>query len=342
MSPSAKEIEREVEASRTNVEQTVDALREKMTLGQIVDEAASYFQQTGGSRMFANLGSQVRDNPLPLALVGIGLAWLMSGRGQPGAHSGSDPDFGLQEEYDYQRRIAEGMAEDGHDHEAEHSGAIRRMRDAASSVAGAVSGAAGAVADAAGSVGGTASRAGSGATRFASSAYSAAGSAAHSTRGAATSALYRGAHAYDRAGRLGSAAYRRTSRAGSRAQQSFSNLLETEPLVLGALGIAVGAAVGALLPNSEAENRYMGARRDRLRDDAERFAREKYEQGKAVAEEAFEAVKEEAEAHNLSLSGDGAIVDRVKDVARATAEKVRESSARHGLAGQSDSGERPA
>jgi hypothetical protein len=225
--------------------------------------------------------------------------------------------------------------------------AMHDAGDAASSAAGSVAGtvaiAAGAVTDAAGAVGGAASRMGAGATRFASSAYSAAGTAARTTRSAASSALHTGAHAYDRAGRLGSSAYRRTSRMGARAQRSFSDLLDTEPLVLGALGIAVGAAVGALLPNSEAENRYMGARRDRLREEAERFAREKYEQGKAVAEEALEAVKDEAEAQDLSLYGDGALVDRVKDVARAAAEKVRESSARHGLARESGgTNERPA
>jgi len=49
MSPSAHQIEREVEASRTNLEETVEALKDKMTIGQMVDEAARYFDDTGGS-----------------------------------------------------------------------------------------------------------------------------------------------------------------------------------------------------------------------------------------------------------------------------------------------------
>ena len=43
MSSSASQIEREVEASRANVEETVEALKDKMSLGQMVDEAARYF-----------------------------------------------------------------------------------------------------------------------------------------------------------------------------------------------------------------------------------------------------------------------------------------------------------
>jgi hypothetical protein len=36
---SASQIEREVEASRANLEDTVEALKDKMTFGQVVDEA---------------------------------------------------------------------------------------------------------------------------------------------------------------------------------------------------------------------------------------------------------------------------------------------------------------
>ena len=92
-----------MEATRANLEDTVEALKGKMSLGQMVDEAAGYFKDSGGSELFANLGRQMRDNPLPLALVGLGLVWLMSGRGHPHIGSrdeaygtGYDPDFGFE------------------------------------------------------------------------------------------------------------------------------------------------------------------------------------------------------------------------------------------------------
>jgi hypothetical protein len=83
MSKSTHEIERDVERTRSDIEDTVEALREKMSLGQIVDEAGHYFRHSGGTEALSNLATQAKANPMPLALVGIGLAWLMSGRGQP-------------------------------------------------------------------------------------------------------------------------------------------------------------------------------------------------------------------------------------------------------------------
>ena len=50
MNASARQIEREVEASRANLEETVEALKGKMSLGQMVDEAAGYFKESGGER----------------------------------------------------------------------------------------------------------------------------------------------------------------------------------------------------------------------------------------------------------------------------------------------------
>ena len=68
MSSSTNQIEREVERTRSDLEDTVEAIRGKMSLGQMVDEAANYMRASGGSEMFANLGTQVRANPIPLVL----------------------------------------------------------------------------------------------------------------------------------------------------------------------------------------------------------------------------------------------------------------------------------
>lgn len=76
MTPSAQDAERAVEASRARLDETVDALKEKLTPGQMFDEMTRAFAGSSGGEMFANLGSQVRDNPLPLALIGAGVALL--------------------------------------------------------------------------------------------------------------------------------------------------------------------------------------------------------------------------------------------------------------------------
>jgi hypothetical protein len=105
MSASSSEIEREVEASRANLEDTVEALRGKMSVGQMVDEASRYFGDTGGGEILSRLGDQAKANPLPLALVGVGLVWLMSGRGQPNlrvpSYSRGENRYG-SDRYDYE------------------------------------------------------------------------------------------------------------------------------------------------------------------------------------------------------------------------------------------------
>lgn len=75
------ELEREAEIARARLADTADTIRGKLTAGQLIDEFTNMFSGGDGSRAFSNLKSQIRDNPLPLALVGAGLAWLALGQG---------------------------------------------------------------------------------------------------------------------------------------------------------------------------------------------------------------------------------------------------------------------
>ena len=43
---------------------------------------------------------------------------------------------------------------------------------------------------------------------------------------------------------------------GRRAQSGFAHMLEEQPLVAGAIGLAVGAAIGAALPKTETEDEF--------------------------------------------------------------------------------------
>jgi hypothetical protein len=77
---SSAELEREVEAQRHRVSNTIDEIQNKMSPGQLLDGVMDYTK--GGSVEFAqNLGRSIKDNPLPVALVGAGLLWLMTGSG---------------------------------------------------------------------------------------------------------------------------------------------------------------------------------------------------------------------------------------------------------------------
>ncbi|GAB5376099.1 MAG: hypothetical protein AcusKO_25610 [Acuticoccus sp.] len=94
---SSAEVEQEIIAKRQAVEDTLEALRAKFSTGQLLNSVARSFTSGGGQggEVMANLARQVRDNPLPLALAGASLAWLLIGQGvrrdpdEP--HAAADP-----------------------------------------------------------------------------------------------------------------------------------------------------------------------------------------------------------------------------------------------------------
>lgn len=82
MSRSTDQIEREVEQTRAELAQTADELRDRLSVGQMFNEAGRMLRTSGGADFMRNLGRQVADNPLPVLLIGIGLVWLMTSGGQ--------------------------------------------------------------------------------------------------------------------------------------------------------------------------------------------------------------------------------------------------------------------
>ena len=91
-SKSAAEIERDVQQSRADIEHTLDAIQERLSPGQLVDQAVGYFRGGRGVDFARNLGDSIAANPIPVTLMGVGLAWMMiSGQrtGRNGDREGS-------------------------------------------------------------------------------------------------------------------------------------------------------------------------------------------------------------------------------------------------------------
>jgi hypothetical protein len=65
----------------------------------------------------------------------------------------------------------------------------------------------------------------------------------------------------------------RALRTGRRARGGFERLLHSNPLMVGAAALAVGAAVGLALPETERENEWMGEARDNVVERAQDLAR---------------------------------------------------------------------
>jgi hypothetical protein len=274
---SATELEREAEATRARVVATADSIRDKMTPGQLFDEFRGHFAGEAASEMLRNLKTQIRDNPLPLTVIGAGLAWLMLGSGS--SHAPFSP--------------ARTMSRDKGAHDS-GSGSVAGAR---------VSGAAGSVAAAASGAADTLSDMASGAAEMLKNSTADAGAA--------------------------------TSEMAAKATHSAQDMLQGQPLAVAAIGLALGAAIGAMLPRTDMEDEQLGGYREKLRDSAEAAIEKGIDEAKQVAAEAYEAASDEAQRQSAS---DATIADKVSEVAKSAADKTEEG-VRQRLSGSGTSSE---
>ena len=94
---SSAQLEREVEQQRNRVEARIGEIKDRLSPGQLIDEALAYTKD-GGSHFASNLGSTIAANPLPAVMLGVSLVWLMSGQGQSQQqHSSAARGFARQE-----------------------------------------------------------------------------------------------------------------------------------------------------------------------------------------------------------------------------------------------------
>jgi hypothetical protein len=104
---------------------------------------------------------------------------------------------------------------------------------------------------------------------------------------------------------------------GSTLQQNIGEIFERQPLLLGAVGIAIGAGIAASIPTSEAENEVMGGASD--------FVREAVSEKAGQVKEMADAAVHEAKAQGLTPEAAGealrAIGDKMGAVAQAAASK---------------------
>jgi ferritin-like metal-binding protein YciE len=79
-SRSPDEIQREVDQTRSEISETLDQIQRQLSPGQLLDQALRYF---GGPRQLGqSVGELIIRNPVPVTLIGVGLAWLaFSGSG---------------------------------------------------------------------------------------------------------------------------------------------------------------------------------------------------------------------------------------------------------------------
>ena len=91
MNKSSAEVEQEFELSRSQLDRNVEALKDKMTPGQLLDEAM-HSMGGAGQQVASRFFEQAKQNPMPLAVMGLGIAWLMASNNSGGSGGGrSEP-----------------------------------------------------------------------------------------------------------------------------------------------------------------------------------------------------------------------------------------------------------
>lgn len=321
-----EEIERDIERTRSRMAGTLDDLQRKLSPGQMVDEALGYLDEKAG-RIGSEVMGTLRDNPVPATMVGVGLAWLfLSGRGNGASRperSRYSSRYSSRSRYGAVDYGAPAAYERGGGHAPEHSlgekafterrlGMDRRTATGGPTWAGA---------DRRGSERRAGRRAGQGMGARMGESLSEAGQAMGEAADAAKRKASEAASDVSRkAGRVLGEAREKASEwteearekasewteeareqarwAGQKVREQTRHVIEEQPLVLGALGIAIGAAIGASLPRTRPEDEIMGGARDELLHRADETGgeviREVREQVKSGAESLVSGAKEKA------------------------------------------------
>ena len=259
---STEQLERETEQTRARLAETLDELR-SMTPGRVVDEVLDYAKAGGGDflRNVGNkLGHQVSENPLPAALIGAGIVWMMmsEGRGQNGL-TAATRNGGNGNGRAWSDSMSDTGTKSGLDLADKAKSAMRGVKETAQFATSGLSSAASSLSETAT---GAYEAVSNTASRTADTVRSAASTVAQSTTALEQRALA--------------------------ATRSLFDFAKDQPLVLAGLGLAIGAALGAALPETAAEERLMGDAAEKVKDQAQQLASEQMQTAKQVGQHLFD------------------------------------------------------
>jgi hypothetical protein len=317
-----EEIRSQIEATRSQMGETIDAIQEKLSMSNIkeqvsdqinsavvsakdavydatIGKAGEFMQNVGRSLgdVTENVGRSLSDvtgsvgnslaksdalgtvtrNPIPFALIGAGLAMLLL-RSRNRSFSKSSPSY----RYDYDA----GNYNEGEYYSESSNRGSRRSGSSRSTLKSAGK-----------TVGNAASSAYEGVGSVASSAYEGVGSVASSTYSGVTNAA---SSAYEGLSNVAGSAYEGVGSVGTharkfagQAQDQYEYHIEENPLAVGAVALAVGAAVGFMIPSTNTEGQLMGEYRDNLVQKASEAARGALDKVQDLAGEVSRTVQEQ-------------------------------------------------
>jgi hypothetical protein len=317
-----EQIREQIEETRRGMGETIDAIQEKLSFqnisdqvkdqvseqisgvvesakdafygraGEIVNTVGKGFKQIGGT----DLAKRAQQNPTALAIIGAGvgalLISLLVGDDKKSKRKVASYRYDYDSSDDQVRYTDSSRRElqSGYSNESAEStfqSARSRIGDTASSAYESVSGVTSTAFE---GVSGAASTAYEGVTNAAGIAYEGLGSVAGKTYegvGSLANKTYEGVgsaagFAYDKAGDL-----------GGQVKINYDHYIEENPLAVGAVALALGAAVGFAIPLTKKENEYLGEYRDNVVEKAQATAQDALGTVKQMASDAQKVITEE-------------------------------------------------
>jgi uncharacterized protein DUF3618 len=282
------EIRESIEQTRADMSETIDQLQERLSPShlkeQVKEQIVEQYRQARETVREATIGKvedmvervgdtmygtrrtivdTVRANPIPSALVGVGLVWLWMNRRSTsgsGVRGYGESDRGTRRYDDMGRRYGSSGVSGNWQEEGrrEWESASDTARTLASKTASAVSGAAGQIQEAASNLADKAKAKVSGIV----------------------------GQAQESAGHLVGTAQDQAQRVEERLGAAFRE----NPLAIGAVALALGTAVGLAIPQTRKENEWMGEARDTFVDKAQSVAQDAMEQIEQVAQKVTDEI----------------------------------------------------
>ena len=286
-SPTADEIERDIAGERAALSDTINDLQDKFSVNTIVSDINDMVRTQGGD-LGRTISDTIARNPTAVVMTTVGLAWLFLGQGRnksAKARTKSDTDW-----YDNSRKSKHG---DFGGQDAQNpttpENVMEKIRASAARVGVAASD--------------LTERLSHGIEDLSEEAKSRVLAARHAAFEA-----------------------RQTSQETLRkGRQAASGLFDDQPLVVGALAVAAGAAIGGLLPHTKVEDETMGAARDDLYAKAQQIYREERAKAIAAAKIAASDVKDEIKNVGADLEG---LLPEDKNIGEVIADRTADAAKR--------------
>lgn len=310
-STDPREIEADLDRERAALASTLDTLSDRVSVDNLAKEALGMLKTHAGSAT-TSIDHAVRANPLAIALIGAGIAWMFLGNKVTGGASKSSSShssgYGGSLQHDDRGWAASGSSDYGRvgympsDNDDDHawsreatglraraSAALHRIEQEAKSYYDSLRNAL---------PGSSSSQ--SGQTRdFDAERQSVISSFASDLKARFSSgldSLPEGSREQIIAARERAySAMIQAERVGRDVVRDPGRAMEEHPLVAGSVAFALGAAVAAILPSTDAENRAFGSERDRLMSEAARLLRDERSRAMQIAGSLGQEVKAAAQ-----------------------------------------------